>query len=201
MSHTISEEKIATHAIPAAPGLSQIPSMARQRTKDKDRHCLREAEGWLDLGGAAEALDELNQISSTGSSSIDVLRARYSALAATDQWNCALMVSEVAVTMFPASSETWLWRAHAVRVTTRSAEKARDALSPAGDKFPDDPIILLNLALYETELGDEPRATGWLRKTHKAATHTHTVDVVRQLVQQDGHLRSLWDSVEHSAVE
>jgi hypothetical protein len=175
--------------------------MARQQRKDKDRHCLREAEGWLDLGGAAEALDELNHISSEGSSSIDALRARYTALAATEQWNCALLVSEVAVTMFPAIPEAWLWRAHAVRVLTRSAAQARDSLTPAGDRFPNDPIILLNLALYETELGDEPSATGWLRKTHKAATVTHTVDMVRELVQQDCHLRSLWDSVEHSAAE
>jgi Flp pilus assembly protein TadD len=167
--------------------------MSKDRDKDKNR--LREAEGWLELGRASEALDELQRISAEGSTDINVLRARYTALAATEQWNCALLVSEVAVHMFPTFSETWLWRAHAVRVVSKSAAKARDSLSPAGEMFPNDPIVLLNLALYESELNHAVKATQWLSKTKKAAGgNEDSLNSILELVQQDARLRELWET-------
>ena len=166
------------------------------KDKDRDRNCLREAEGWLELGRAAEALDELQRISAEGSSELNVLRARYTALAATQQWNCALLVSEVAVHIFPTFSETWLWRAHAVRVVSKSAAKARDSLSPAGNMFPNDPIVLLNLALYESELNHARKAAQWLSKTKKAAgAGKGSLTAIVELVEQDEKLRELWPSV------
>lgn len=165
-------------------------------TKARDDERVREAEAWLDLGNAAEALDNLDQLTSGGATTVEALRARYTALAAAEQWRFALLVSEVAVHMFPSTAETWLWRAHSIRALSTNAAKARDSLFPAADMFPEDPIILLNLALYEAELERAAEAAAWLERARRAALDTRMIEVLRTLISQDERLKGLWGTVD-----
>jgi len=180
-------------------GIVDSGAMPRHKKGGQDGLHLKNAQGWMELGSAADALGELQGISAGAASSIDALRTRYTALASTAQWNCALLVSEVAVTMFPSAPEAWVWRAHAIRASSDSAAQARDALARAGDLFPDDPIVLLNLALYECELQHSEKAADWLLKTRRAATAAHTLRAVGQLVESDPRLRDLWRKAEEKS--
>jgi tetratricopeptide (TPR) repeat protein len=175
---------------------AHIGGMSRGETKKKDGQRVRDAEGWLELGNAAEALSELEQISAGAASSIDALRARYTALASSQQWRFAFLVSEVAAHIFPKQAEPWLWRAHALRAVSGSAAKALEALTAAGTLFPDDSIVLLNLALYESELNHPAEAAAWLKKSRTAAKASNQIEMVRSLAEEDDRLRGLWKSID-----
>ncbi len=133
-----------------------------------DTHHLRAAEGWLELGSHAEANAELDRIRPTFRAHPDVLRLRWYICADTKSWDLAVEVASTLVGLQPGNAEHWLHRSYALHELKQTCE-ARDLLLPAAGMFPDGDAIRYNLACYECQLGNLPKAKDWLAQAFALA--------------------------------
>ena len=128
-----------------------------------DIHHLRAAEGWLELGNPKEALLELDQISATAASFLEVLGARWAICAELKSWPECIQIAVRILECAPESPFGWIHRSFALHELRRTTE-ARDLLLPAVDKFPQVGTIPYNLACYECQLGNLDPARKWLKR-------------------------------------
>ena len=164
-----------------------------QRIEPPDSHHLRAAIGWIELGSRAEALKELAQISPPIQGHPDVLEARWILLAGEEQWAAALDVASNLVEHAPDRASGWLHRAYAMRrAPGGGVEKAWDALQPAADKFPKEPIISYNLSCYACQMNKLQDARVWFRRALKAGDE----DEIRRMALADEDLKPLWKEIE-----
>ncbi|HTD65215.1 MAG TPA: tetratricopeptide repeat protein [Candidatus Limnocylindria bacterium] len=131
-----------------------------------DIHCLKAAVGWLELGDAAEALGELDQMTAASQSHPDVLEARWLALARNQRWDAAAKVARALIAAVPERPVGWLHHAYALRRATGGGVLAAfNALSPVAGKFPNEPIIHYNLACYTCQMQrDAAESIAWLQQ-------------------------------------
>ena len=118
----------------------------------KDQHHLRAAEGWLDLGNAAEARDELAAISSTRLDHPDVLELSWLVFAREENWSACVKTAELLVQQAPERPGGWIHRSFALHELDRTEEAYR-LLKPVGDIFSKHWVTPYNLACYLTQLG------------------------------------------------
>jgi tetratricopeptide (TPR) repeat protein len=158
-----------------------------------DSHYLAAAVGWLELGNAAEAGEELARISAPVLRHPDVLQVRWEVCAAGKRWEPALQIAETLLQIEPENASGWLHRAYALRrVKDGGLEKAWDALRPAYDKFPEVAVIPFNLACYAAQMGRLEEAWEWL---HKAMEAAGDVDSIKKMALADSDLTSLWERI------
>ncbi len=160
-----------------------------------DTHYLSAAIGWLGLGSASEAKTELAHIAPARQRHPDVLEVRWSICAHEQNWVDALQIARELLHAAPERPSGWLHQAYALRRVPQGGLKtAWEALLPAFDKFPKEPLIAFNLACYACQLGDLAAARTWLER----ACVLGGADQVKALALSDPDLQTLWDEVRRS---
>ena len=128
-----------------------------------DSFHLRAAKGWMELGNPYEAGEELRRIGPEGDRSPEVRTCRWETSAVANNWEAALLVADSLIFWAVEDPQNWRRRAfslHQLGIT----ESARDCLITALAKFPRNPEIHYDLAVYECQTGRLLRAMVCLAK-------------------------------------
>jgi tetratricopeptide (TPR) repeat protein len=167
--------------------------MAATELDPPDIHHLRAAIGWLELGDASEAGEEIARITPANLEHPLVLKARWQICAAGQRWNAALPVAERMVEIAPDEAENWIQRAYTLRRAQGAGlQRAWDALMPALKRFPREPIIPFNLACYAAQFGRSDEALEWLQQAMDLAEDR---GLIRNMALSDKDLESVWEKV------
>lgn len=150
------------------------------------------ALGWLGLHSPADARVELDAIAPAQQSHPAVLEARWLLCAHEKTWRDALAVAERELAVAPDAAAGWLHRAYALRrVDAGGLAQAWDALLPAADKFPAEPVIAFNLSCYACQLQELDDARAWLKRAAAAGK-----EVIKKMALEDDDLQPLWAEIE-----
>jgi uncharacterized protein HemY len=163
-----------------------------KRLAPPDTHHLDAASGWLGLGCADDAHDELEKISSANQNHPDVLELRWTLCAHEKAWADALKIAELEVRSAPDDAGGWLHRAYALRrVKNGGLPKAWDALLPAAKQFPDEPVIAYNLSCYACQMQQLDMAREWLQRAVAAGKK----EAIKEMALADDDLQPLWAEI------
>jgi hypothetical protein len=159
-----------------------------------DIHRLNAALGWLGLNATADARAELDAITPAQQTHPAVLAARWLLCAHQKNWRDALVVADSELAAVPDDAAGWLHRAYALRrVDGGGLARAWDALLPAAEKFPTEPVIAYNLSCYACQLNDLPGSRLWLQRAVDAGGK----EAIRKMALEDDDLRPLWPEIEN----
>ena len=157
-------------------------------------HRLNAALGWLGLNCPADARTELDAISSAHQSHPDVLEARWLLCAHEQIWRDALVVADCELAAAPDEAAGWLHRAYALRrVPGGGLAQAWDALLPAADKFPAEPVIAYNLGCYACQMQELNASRLWLQRAMAAGGK----EKIRKMALEDDDLKPLWPEIQN----
>ena len=163
-----------------------------QQLEPPDLHYLNAAVGWLALGCRADAQAELEQISSGHQRHPDVLEVRWEILAREKQWEAALDVARKLLSHAPDRATAWLHHAYALRrAPDGGLEKAWEALRPAADRHPSEPIVLYNLSCYACQMQKLDEARQWFQRALKVGGK----EVIKGMALADEDLAPLWEEI------
>jgi len=158
-----------------------------------DSHHLDAAVGWLGLGCAGDAREELAKIAPENQQHPDVLEARWTICAHEQQWRDALEVARAELLAAPEEPAGWLHRAYALRrVSEGGLTQAWEALLPAAKKFPAEPVIAFNLSCYACQMRQLEIARHWLRSAMAAGQK----ETIKKMALADEDLQPLWPEME-----
>jgi hypothetical protein len=163
-------------------------SISVQQLGPPDLHHLDAAIGWLGLGCIVEAQAELDLISAAYQKHPAVLEVHWTLCAREKLWARALEIalSELAAT--PDDASGWLHRAYALRrVSDGGLSRAWEALLPAAEKFPTEPVIAYNLSCYACQMQQLDVARHWLKQAMKIGGK----DAIRKMALADDDLKPL----------
>lgn len=128
-----------------------------------DTFHLSAAVGWLELGNPGEARLELDRVALPLQTRPEVLEVRWQVEAAAQQWGKCREVAQNLLQNAPERPAGWIFHAYALRRAPGGGlQSASDALLPAAEKFPQEPIIPYNLACYACQMGNLAEAWKWL---------------------------------------
>lgn len=163
-----------------------------QRLEPPDLHHLDAAIGWLGLGSTTEARMELDLISAARQKHPAVLEARWTLCAREKLWAKALDIALTELAVAPDDASGWLHRAYALRrVPEGGLSRAWDALLPAAEKFPREPVIAYNLSCYACQMQQLDLARHWLKRAMKIGGK----DAIRKMALADDDLKPLWTEI------
>jgi tetratricopeptide (TPR) repeat protein len=163
-----------------------------QKLETPDSHHLDAAIGWLGLGCAADARQELEKISQPNQLHPDVLEARWLLFVHEKRWDAALEIAELELKSAPDDSAGWLHRAYALRrVSNGGLPQAWAALRPAVEQFPEEPVIAFNLSCYACQMEQLDVARVWLKR----ALATGGAAAVKKMALADDDLKPLWPEI------
>jgi predicted Zn-dependent protease len=166
--------------------------MPVQQLGPPDSHHLDAAVGWLGLDCLAEARAELDFISAAQQKHPAVLETRWSLCARAERWADALEIAQTELAAAPDSASGWLHRAYALRrVPGGGLSRAWEALWPATEKFPHEPVIAYNLSCYACQLQQLDSARHWLQQAMKTGGR----DAIRKMALADDDLKPLWAEI------
>ena len=104
---------------------------------------------------------------------IDVLEVRWQIYAKEQKWDACLDIANAIIELDRNRRSGWIDGAYALRRSAGGGLKAAfDALLPAAEKFPLEPLIPLNLSCYACQMGRLEVACDWLRRTFAVAAKT-----------------------------
>jgi len=162
------------------------------KLESPDTHHVLAAVGWMELGNLAEAKAELDQVSAAQQEHPDVLEVRWSFAAQEGRWEDGLQFAQTLLRRAPDECNGWLHQAYALRRAPGGGlQKAWDALLPAAEKFPKEPIIPFNLACYACQMGDLEKARQWLKRAERIGGKQK----IRKMALGDSDLEPLWDEI------
>ncbi len=168
----------------------------RRMNKDlemPDRHYLSAAIGWLGLGNCDEAYDELVKISSAQQTHPAVLAVSYEIHARVKNWELAAKTARTMTDLRPDEPQSWISLAYATRRQPEGGiAAAREILVKAHQAFPQEAIIVYNLACYESQLGQLPQAREWLGQAFALGGKKQ----IKQMALSDHDLEPLWAEIE-----
>jgi hypothetical protein len=157
-----------------------------------DSRRLDAAVGWLGLGCAREAQAELDLISAGCQQHPAVLETRWMLCVHEKRWADALEIARAELAVAPEDCSGWLHRAYALRrVPDGGLSPAWDALLPAAEKFPEEPIIAFNLACYACQLQQPDAARQWLLRAMQSGGRS----AIRKMALADDDLKPLWAEI------
>ncbi len=151
-----------------------------------DQHCLRAAEGWLDLGNSSEALHELDQVSATSSSHPDALNLRWQIHRHAKDWEKCFTVARAFTEAAPADPRAWTSLAQTFYHTGRIQEAYDLAVSKI-TSFPRYWPLYYDAACYACLTGRLPQARQFLQM----ATVWGDEADVKRLAAEDPDLQAL----------
>ena len=174
--------------------LSRIQFPRMKQLAPPDTHHLNAAIGWLGLGCADDARDELNLISADRQNHPDVLEVWWTLCVHEKDWLDALKIADLELQSAPDDAGGWLHRAYALRrAQDGGLPKAWDALLPAAQQFPKEPVIAYNLSCYACQMQQFDLAREWLRRAVKAGKK----EVIKQMALADDDLQPLWTEIKN----
>ena len=163
-----------------------------QPLEPPDSHHLNAAIGWLGLGRADDARTELDSISAAQQQHPAVLDVRWTICAHEKRWSDALEIAQAELAAATGSCSGWLHRAYALRrVSGGGLPQAWDALLPAAEKFPKEPVVAYNLSCYACQLQQLDRARHWLQR----AMQTGDKGTILKMALADNDLKPLWEEI------
>lgn len=166
--------------------------LERQPLEPPDSHHLDAAIGWLGLGRAEDAQTELDLISAAQQKHPAVLEARWTICAREKCWAGALEIAQAELAAAPDDCSGWLHRAYALRrIPAGGLPQAWEALLPAAEKFPREPVIAYNLSCYACQLEQPDLARHWLKRAIKVGRK----DAIKQMALADDDLKPLWAEI------
>lgn len=155
-------------------------------------HHLSAALGWLGLGDAREARAELARIDEANRNHPDVLEVSWLVCAHENLWDEGLEFARSLVKLAPNRSSGWLHQAYCLRRAREGGvQKAWEALLPAFDKFPKEPIISYNLSCYACQMKDMEAARTWLKR----ALLIGGKEKIKRQALADPDLEPLWREI------
>ncbi len=158
-----------------------------------DRFYLQAATGWLELGNATAAGEELDQIQPLLHAHPDVLELRFQVYAAAKEWDAAWRIAQALVRAVPDRVGSWIQAGYSARrATGGSLQAAYNNLLPAAKEHPKDPLVPFNLACYTCQLGQLEAARDWLKIAFSLA-HKRSLQTLA-LAETD--LQPLWPEIE-----
>jgi Flp pilus assembly protein TadD len=164
-----------------------------QRLEPSDIHRLNAALGWLGLSNPAEARAELDAIAAEYQSHPAVLETRWLVCTQEKNWPDALAVARAEMAAAPDDCSGWLHRAYALRRAAGGGlPQAREALLPAAEKFPREPVVAYNLACYACQLLQLDEAREWFGQAVKVGG----AEAVKKMALADDDLKPLWPEIE-----
>lgn len=161
-----------------------------QPLEPPDSLLVQAAQGWLELGNPIEAEAELDKVPPQHQAHPAVLEVRWEICAKAKKWDAALEIASALVQVVPEHPLGWVHQSFCLHELERTAE-ARDNLLSVVDKFPQDAVMLYNLACYECRLGSLEQAKHWLQATFE-------IDRAHQLkpmALKDPDLEPLWKDI------
>lgn len=171
---------------------------AMLKIEPPDTHALSAALGWLELGNTAEALAELDRISESNQPHPAVIEMRWAVYAGMKRWDLALESAEELVRVLPGMVDGWLHRAYALRRTPGGGlMQAWEALLPAAEKFPKQPLVAFNLACYACQLQRLDDARHWLQRAAKIGGKAE----IKKMALADSDLEPLWPEIRAKSIK
>lgn len=157
-----------------------------------DTHYLSAALGWLGLGNVGEAKAELARLSPEAQGHPDALEAGWLVCAEEERWGEGLKVARQLLLCAPERASGWLHAAYALRrVPEGGLRRAWEALLPAFEKFPDEPIIAYNLSCYACQMNRLESARSWFKRALALGERC----AVKQMALADPDLEPLWGEI------
>ena len=153
-------------------------------------HYLNAAIGWLGLGDADSAREELGHIPRALQSHPDVLEVRWQVSAKAQKWNDCVEIANRLVELSPRNPFGWIHRSYALHELKQTRE-ALDALLPALTKFPKEWLIRYNLACYCCRLDQIDETMRFLEQACKLGE----VKQVKEMARADLDLQAVWDQI------
>ena len=153
---------------------------------------LEAANGWMGLKCFADARLELEKVSAANQHHPATLETRWVLCAHEKNWNDALAIAELEMKFAPTDAAGWLHRAYALRrAEAGGLSPAWDALLPAADKFPQEPVIAYNLSCYACQLQQLDSARDWLRRAMAVGEKAG----IKKMALADDDLKPLWPEI------
>lgn len=153
-------------------------------------HILSAAQGWMELGDLVEARAELDRIPARLQSHPQVLDVRWEICAVEKNWTAALETARKYLQVDPQSLSAWIHQAFAVRRAPGGGlQVAWDALFPAMEKFPEEPLIPYNLACYACQLQQMDVARIMFKRALSLGDKTQ----LKKMALGDPDLQPLWE--------
>lgn len=157
-----------------------------------DRHHIRAAQGWLELGNHLEANAELENITPELRAHPTVLELRWQIFAKESRWDACRDIALAITKAAPTSAEGWLHLAYATRRTIGGGlQAAWNVLRPIAERFPNEPTVPYNLACYACQLGNRKEAWNWLEKAFEIGNP----DALKLMALGDPDLESFWAEI------
>lgn len=128
-----------------------------------DRRHVEAAKGWCELHSFQDADAELEQVTPENRDHPDVLEARWQVCANLDKWEEALDLANAIARKRPGGPEGYIYTASSLREMDRF-EEAFLVLLQAVERFPDDEMILYDLACICCCLERPEDARNWLSR-------------------------------------
>jgi tetratricopeptide (TPR) repeat protein len=155
-------------------------------------HYLSAAQGWIGLGNLTEAEAELERIGGAWKRHPDVLEVRWMLAAGRKHWGEALQVARSLLHVAPERVSGWVHQAYALRRSAAGGlEQAWEALLPAADRFPSEPIVPYNLSCYACQMQRLDVARKWLRRAMTIGDR----EFIRKQALADPDLQPLWREI------
>jgi Flp pilus assembly protein TadD len=134
-----------------------VPVSNRHRVQ----RVLREAEGYLELGMAAQCLQTLARVADAGTFRAQRQYLRGEALRMQERFDEALPSLEEAADLAPSNVHAWMALGWCYKRLER-LESAIQALRQAEEVAPHEAVVQYNLACYYSLAGDKPHAISHL---------------------------------------
>lgn len=150
------------------------------------QRALRAADGYLFLGLADEALEEINGAPMEELEQPEVLLARNRVLLHLGRWNEVEELAAKAIETHPDRDEFTVQRAFALH-KMQKGEEALGVIESAPEWIRRTGILHYNLACYEAQLGDKKTA----RQCINVAIQMN--EAMRKNAKADPDLRGLWN--------
>ena len=141
---------------------------------------MRAAQGWLELGNPAEALLELDNISSEAKDHLAVLELEFEIFVAQGAWDACRDIAEVITNQDKDAEKRF-----------QQIQAAYDVLHSVAEKFPAESTIPYNLACYTCQLGRLAEARKWLKRAFAAGNVTQ----LKLMALDDRDLQPLWKGI------
>ncbi len=155
-----------------------------------DNHHLDAANGWLELGDAVEAAEEIQRIAPEMRLHPEVLNVRWQILAREKDWDTCLVIAGTLTRLVPESSVGWIDLSYTLHELGRTQE-AWNNLENVAHKFPEDCTIAYNRACYACCLGKLSAAQELFLLTMKLGDPKE----LKRVALADEDLEPLWDFV------
>jgi tetratricopeptide (TPR) repeat protein len=146
---------------------------------------VRAAQGYVELGMAREALEELGGLSEGSQNRIEAVLMRMEILRFLEQWEECATMGQVALEHYGQRGELYLITAYAVR-RSQGLERARELLLSGEPVLANEAMFHFNIACYECQLGNLNGAKQRLQRAFALDPK------YRKMGREDPDLTALW---------